>query len=49
MFGKEYFYKSNIINKYIDEWHNLQSQEILKDKVEVYVHLSKLSLIGLSQ
>jgi hypothetical protein len=26
IFGKECFYKLNVINKYIDEWHNLQSQ-----------------------
>jgi hypothetical protein len=26
IFGKEFYNKLNIINKYIDEWYNLQSQ-----------------------
>jgi len=44
IFGKEFYNKLNIINKYIDEWHNLQSQvKFLEDEVHVYVHLSKFS------
>ncbi len=44
IFGKEFVYKSNIINKFIDEWHKFAiTSSLLKDEVEVYVHLSKFS------